>query len=183
MGRCGGSIQVERPIGLSWHGRHGQEPAAHLFQSPYEVWVRRGQHQHAVTRRAGKLDQDADRLDRVRQDPQLPGSGIPAVPRGHPGCPFFLEQGYLAARRVPEVTALGEAYKSFDNGARRREVHVGDPAREHPVISSRPLHPRPRPQPLFVEVVKAFRAGRGQQSHGAHGSPAAISCSNKRAVA
>ena len=71
------------------------------------------------------------------------------VPLGHPGCPFLLEEGYLVARRVPEVSALPEAYKSLDNGARRREVHVGYPAREHPVTGKRPLDPRPPEQPIL----------------------------------
>ena len=65
----GGAVQVEGPIGLAGNGLHGEEAAAHLLQGSHEAGVRRCQQQHPVPRRAGELDQDTDRLDRVRQDP------------------------------------------------------------------------------------------------------------------
>jgi hypothetical protein len=68
-GCSGSSVQVEGPIGLAGHGLHGDEAAPHLFQSSHEAGVRRCEQQHPVPRRAGELDQDADCLDRVRQDP------------------------------------------------------------------------------------------------------------------
>ena len=157
---------IQNPAACGEFHRHGHQPPAHRLDRLGQRWVAGDVQRHRVAGGSSHVEYRLHGLLDVGELAHQDGIGRPAVALGHPVGERLAQRRTVVPQpgRVAEIAAAGQRGDRVPDRRRGREVHIGQPGRDHPGCGAVPLDPWLVPQPGQPDVELGRHRHAGPQA-------------------